>query len=354
MSVYWVKQKGRWRFTFNRKVRAGGVRRRIRATKLLPKAWSQRQAEKYDRDESARLYAEATGVEQPRLKLLPALKLYIDYRCPHLRDGKKAAREIMNVVLDLKLETRYLDEVSDVATEYEKKYGATLSAATIRNRLSYLKAAVRFARKKHKYGKGLPDHTEDMDLPVPHNERQVYAKLPELRKLWQKTHDLEARACFVLAFYLGLRWRAELLTRASEHILRKGRDVWLEIGRTKNGDPIMKYVHPEARWALDYIPFQYGDRYFYNRWHPAAAAIGRPDLRPHDAFRHSLASEIVSRKGGTLQDVMAALHQRSPQSAKRYSHLYPERQKAILRATGGQKRAHRRRRRTPQKARRAA
>lgn len=354
MSVYWDTSKKRWRFSFNRKVRRGAERRRIRATKLLPKAWSQRQAEKYGRDESARLYAEATGIEQPRLKLLPAVKLYIDHRCPNLRNGKKAAQELLNLVLDMDLATRYLDEVGDIATEYEKKHGARLAPATRRNRLSYLKAAVNYARKKHKYGKGLPNFTEEMDLPVPHNERQVYAKLPELRLLWKRTPEMDARAVFTLTFYLGLRWRAELLTRLPEHIVRNGRDVWLEIGRTKNGDRIMKYVHPEARWALDCIPFERGDGYYYRRWHRGAAAIQRPEMKPHD-LRHSLASEIISRKGGTLQDVMAALHQRSTQAAKRYSHLYPERLKAILRATGGRRKiAHRKRGPGAVKVRRAA
>jgi hypothetical protein len=61
MPVYPDKDKGRWRFTFNRVIRG----ERYRATKLLPRGWSRAQAETYDRDETKRLYAIATGVERP-------------------------------------------------------------------------------------------------------------------------------------------------------------------------------------------------------------------------------------------------------------------------------------------------
>lgn len=334
MSVYWEKDKARWRFGFNRRING----QRHRASKLLPKGWSQRQAEVYDQQESARLYALATGVEQPRLTLAGAVALYLEHRIPNLTNGKKAAQDLYH--LKDEIEGAYLDQLPELAARYVKNNAERLSDGTLHNRLAYLRAAVNYARKKHGYGRGLANPADDMIVPVPDNERDVVARLPELNKLWRAfTHD-EARAMFRMDFYMGLRWRAELLSRRPEHIVRNGRDVWLEIGKTKNGRRVMKPVHPAVVGDLRFIPWQHSDKWFYDRWHEATEKIGREDLKPHD-LRHSLASEVLSRKGGTLDDVRAALHHQSLQAADRYAHLYPERMKAIIHAIGGQKSAHR-------------
>lgn len=332
MSVYWDSEKKRWRYAFVRRVNG----QRYRSSKLLPKGWSKHQAEKYDRDESARLYAVATGVEKPRLMLAPAVALYLEHRCPKLTNGKKAAQDLAH--LKDEIEVAYLDEVADLSTRYIEAH-PELSDGTLHNRLAYLRAAVNYARKRHGYGRGLPHYGGDMTIPTPDNERQVYAKLPELARLWKAFTDDEACALFRLVFFLGLRWRAELLTRTPEHIDRKGREVWLEIGKTKNGDPVMKFVHPAARDALSFIPFARDQKFYYDRWHEAVDAIGRPELKPHD-LRHSLASEVISRPGGNLDDVRAALHHKSLQAAARYAHRYPSRAKAVILGIGGQKITH--------------
>jgi integrase len=146
---------------------------------------------------------------------------------------------------------------------------------------------------------------QSMDFPVPDNNRGVYAKLPELSRLWRAFDDDEAAALFRIVFYMGLRWRAELLTRTREHIVRNGRDVWLKIGRTKNGEQVMKYVHPAVLDCLDFIPFERCGSYYYaDRWHPAVQAIGRhpaPDrgkpsscTPPEKAYRPKAAESCVS------------------------------------------------------------
>lgn len=332
MPVYWDADKKSWRFTFNRIV--DGVR--YRSTKRLPRGWSRAQAEKFDRQESGRLAAEAAGLEKPRLPLAGAVALYVKHRCPDLRNGRKAAQDLAHLTDEI--EGAWLDQVDDVATRYEEEHRSALAPATIRNRLAYLRAAVRYARRVHKYGKGLPDASADMVLPSVENERQVYARLPELNRLWRALKEPEARALFKMVFYMGLRWRAELLPRAAVDIHRNGDEAWLKIGVTKNGRPVMKPVHPAVRSSLKFIPFQHGDTWFYDQWRAAVAAIGRPDLRPHD-LRHSLASEVLSRPGGTLDDVRAALHHVSVQAADRYAHLYPERMRDIIFGIGGQKNA---------------
>lgn len=331
MPVHFDKEKKRWRFRYRR--RHHGVRYQL--TKLLPQGWSRAEAEAYDREESGRVFAETTGVRKRRLSLAGALKLYLEHRCQELKNGAKAAQDLQ--LMDEYTSPALLDQVSDVATRYDLDHRGKLAPATIRNRLAYLKAAVRYAYRKHGYGDR--DYTDRMSLPAANNERQVYARLPELAKLWKAIKEPEARALFTLVFYMGLRWRAELLPRQKSDIRRLNGETWLQIGQTKNGRPVMKPVHPAAMSSLRHIPFTHHDTWFYTQWHAAVAAIGRPDLRPHD-LRHSLASEIVSR-GGTLEDVRGALHHESLQASKRYAHLYPERVRDVLMGVGGRKVGHR-------------
>lgn len=303
-------------------------------TKLLPEGWSRAQAEAFDRQECSRLYSEATGLTQPVLSLAGAVKLYLDHRVPELKNGKKCAQDLAHLVDEI--EAADLKDVGALASAYATRLRGTLAPATIRNRLAYLKAAVRYAYRSHQYGDR--DYSDRMVMPVPNNQRQFYARMPELNKLWAAFPDKQAAAMFKMVFYMGLRWRAELLPRKPEDVIRNGKDVWLVIGRTKNGNPVMKPVHPAAASCLKFLPFTESDTWFYVRWHAAVTAIGRPELRPHD-LRHSLASEIRAR-GGTLEDVQGALHQVSRQSAERYAHLYPERLQGVILGIGRENIAH--------------
>lgn len=331
MPVHFDKSKARWRYFFRRRIN----RANYQFTKLLPQGWSRAQAEAYDRSESSRIYAEATGITKPQLSLSGAVQLYLDQRIPELKNGKKAAQDL--ALLCDEIEATSLQDVGTLALDYEKAHRGKLAPATIRNRLAYLKAAVRYAFKKHQYGDR--DYSDGMSLPAPNNQRQFYAQMRELNKLWAKFTDPEAEALFKMVFYMGLRWRAELLPRKPEDVIRNGRDIWLVIGRTKNGNPVMKPVHPAVVKCLKYLPFTHSDSWFYDRWHEAVTAIGRPELLPHD-LRHSLASEIRAR-GGTLEDVQGALHQVSRQSAERYAHLYPERLQGVILGIGSKNIAHR-------------
>jgi hypothetical protein len=112
MPVYFDKDKARWRFEFNRVIR--GVR--TRATKLLPAAWGRAKAEAYDRAETARLYAVATGVEQPEPSIARAVALYLTHRVPKLRDGRGIAQEL--AFLTDYIEARPMSQLADVSREY--------------------------------------------------------------------------------------------------------------------------------------------------------------------------------------------------------------------------------------------
>lgn len=320
MPIYWDKAKKRWRFTFNRILEGA----RYRHTKLLPAGWSRTRADAFERQHSARLYAQASGLERPAPLIEEAVQLYLDHRIPKLRDGINAAREL-GAVLPW-FEGKLLKNLPAVARDYASDQADKLAPATIRNRLAYLKAAARYAWKKH--GLVDADPAACMELPAVNNERQVYLRVKDLGRLLAKFDDPEAAALFRMAFYTGLRWRAELLPRKPADVVRRGRQRWLLVGTTKNGTPRMVPVHPAIAGDLKRLPFSKPWYTFSDAFERARTLAGMKHVRPHD-LRHSLASEIVSR-GGTLVDVQGALHHRSALSSRRYAHLYPERVRQVL------------------------
>lgn len=321
MSISWDKRTKRWRFYFDRTIGS----QRARSSKLLPKGWSHTQARAYDKNEEARLYGIATGIERvdERPLIARAIELYVEYRVPALRDGKHTAQELAHVLPWIQGKT--LADLGDVSRDYAKE-NPELSRATIRNRLAYLRAAVRYAFKKHRFG--YAGATDQMEIPTPDNERHVYLRPHELQRFLSKLEHQDARDLYTLAFYTGLRWRANLLPLTKDKIIRRGGDVWLDVGRTKNGRPIMVPVHPEAREALRSIPFPRKDREYYDHFHAARAAVKRPDVRPHD-LRHSLAAALASN-GASLREIGEVLGHKSVQATQRYAHLYPERVAEIV------------------------
>lgn len=329
MPVYFFKSKGRWNFTFNRVI--GG--KRTRATKLLPSGWSRAQAEKYDRTETARLYAIASGIERPESTIGQAVALYLDHRIPHLRNGRKAGQDL--AFLFEYIDGRPMSHLADVARQYRLDH-PDLAAATVRNRLAYLKAACRYAWKKHK----LTDHdpTGQLELPQVHNVRDVQLPVSRIVALLKAIDDPEARALFSLAFRVGSRWIKNVHPRQPADVERVGRDVWLRVGMTKNGTPRMKWVHPDARWALKYLPFKRGPTYYYDRFIKARAKVGLQGTVAHD-MRHVVATDI-RRRGGSLGDVGAALDHDSHQASFRYAHVTRPHVKRVLSQVGASRKSH--------------
>lgn len=324
MPVYFDTRKQRWRFTFNRVIRG----ERHRASRLLPAAWNRSRAEAYDRAETGRLYAIATGIESPTRLIDEAVRLYLDHRVPQHRAGHKAALHL--AALLPWYEGCTLADLPDVAREYATDRAGELAPGTIRNRLAYLKAACRYAWKHH--GLVDADPTARMHVPPARNERQVYLRLAEFRRLVRACRDPEARAIMRIAFCTGLRWISELLPLSPSAVKLRGRQLWLEVGRTKNETPRMVPVHPAIRADLARLPFRRHWRDYYGAFEAARDRAGLQHVRMHD-LRHSLASAIISA-GGTLPDVQAALHHKSVASARRYAHLYPERLRAVIMKIG--------------------
>lgn len=349
MPVYPVKDKGCWRFEFNRVIKApDGTKSRVRATKLLPKAWGRTEAEKYDRDETARLYAVATGAQRPEPLIDEAVKLYLDKCAPKHRDkGKKAAQDLAH--LYPYFHRRPVSQFAAVASAYSDDHH-DLADGTRHNRLATLKAAGRYAWKRHK----LTDHdpTAHMEIPRPNNVREIQLPVERVWKLLDaiRAIDVESCALFTLAFRVGSRWIKGVHPRQPEDILRNGRDVWLRVGVTKNGTPRMKWVHPDARWALGHIPFTHAPNYYYRRYRKALQVSGLAELpglkrfRPHD-MRHVIGTDIRMR-GGSLEDVGAALDHISYAASQRYAEIVPAQVKRVLAGVGGaSKKVHTARRR---------
>lgn len=328
MPVYFDKAKNRWRFSFNRIIDG----RRTRATKLLPAGWSRTQAEKYDRAETGRLYGIASGVERPEPTIGQAVALYLDHRVPQMR-GRTAVRDLAYLV-DY-IEGRPMSELPEAAREYRRD-NPNLAPATLRNRLSYLKSACRYAWKKH----GLTEHdpTGRMELPTVNNARIVHTTVRDLEQLLAGIEDDEARACFTLAFYTGSRWISEIHCRQPEDVVRDGRDVMLKVGMTKNGTPRLVPVSPAARWTLKYLPFTRSPETLYDRFIAAREAVGLPELRAHD-MRHVLGGDII-RRTGSIRDVMDALHHKAVQSANRYAAIQTDRVRRVLAGVGQARKMH--------------
>jgi integrase len=324
MPVYFDKQKERWRFGFNRKIRGT----RYRASKLLPAGWNRARAEAYERQETARYYALASGIERREALVSEAVDLYRVHRLAHQRGGSKAERHLAALLAYYR--DQPLSALPEIARRFSDDQRGALAPDPIRNRLAYLKAACRYAWKHH----GLTDRdpTERMIVPPASKGRQVYLTIPELNRLLKKFDDPEAAAVAKLAFYTGLRWISELLPRQPEDVKLNRGQVWLAAGTTKNGTPRMVPVHPAIRSSLKFLPFERHWRDYYAAFERARKKAKLPHVRMHD-LRHSLASEIISR-GGTLADVQGALHHQDAASARRYAHLYPDRLRKVMLRVG--------------------
>src|SRR5688500_2624700 len=143
MPVYFHKPKQRWRWTFLRRIHG----RRYRASKLLPAGWTRARAEAFDRQETARVYALATGQERRDPSIDEAVELYRAHRIAGQRAGAKAERHLAALIPYF--QGMPMSELPAIARRYGDDQRGALSPDTIRNRLAYLKAACRYAWKHH-------------------------------------------------------------------------------------------------------------------------------------------------------------------------------------------------------------
>lgn len=310
MPIRRDKAAGCYVFEFDRRIEG----QRVRVVKSLPKAWNRAQADSFDLKETARLYAVATGASRPDHLIEDAVAIYLTERVPQLKHGKSCAQELANMAPDYM--GRPLSALSDVCKAIAIK-GKGLAPATIKNRISYLRAACRYAWKRHSMGD--TDPGARISVPTVKNARQVYIERRDMLRLARACKDRPTRAAIRIAFYSGMR-----LSEIEKATVKDGRFVLFD---TKNADPRIVPIHPKIRCCLNYsLTTRFITSYHFRK---AREAVGMPWLHFHD-LRHSAASELINR-GVDLYTVGAVLGHRSAASTKRYSHLSTQRlEEAIL------------------------
>lgn len=315
MSIRWDTRNKRWRFEFDARIQG----RRERASRLLPRGWSRAQADAFDRTESARLYAIASGIQQADPLIETAVNLYLQDK-RHLKSYKATAEHLAAIAWAYAGHPMSaLPEIArTVATHLEvpktdRRPAHVISISTARNRLAVLKAACRWAWKAH--GLTATDPTTRMQMPVVRNARHVYVQRGGMLAAARACTNRQARAAIRLAFYTGLR--------LGELLRAEARDGVILLADTKNGDVRAIPAHPRIRHLLPWLPLQAPKITIQRAWERARAAAGLHGVRFHD-LRHSTASELVNA-GVDLYTVGAVLGHRDPRSTKRYAHLTAER-----------------------------
>lgn len=306
MPIYKDKPTGQWRFDFDRRI--AGVR--VRHRKLLPAGWGRAEAEAFDRKESAALQAVATGIARPRHTIGQAVALYLRERVPTLKAGANAKREIE--ALKDWWDGRPLEDLAAVCAEYAADQHGALKAATIKNRIAYLRAACRWAWKRHAMGDHDPG--ERVVVPIVKNARNVPVARADVLRLARACRHRGVRALILIAFYSGMRVAEIQRARRAEGLF-----ILLD---TKNGEPRIIPIHPRvARAAKVTMPRRSEIDYW---WPLARTACGLEHVTLHD-LRHAAATEMVNA-GEDLATVGKVLGHKSAASTLRYSHHSTERQ----------------------------
>jgi integrase len=304
MSIRWDERNKRWRFEFDRYVEG----RRHRLSKLLPKGWGKSQADAYDLKETNRLYELATGLKKREPLIDEAVIHYLEDK-KHLKSHKPATEHLAAIAWAYA--GRPISDLAAVAASVKNQ--SHQAPATVRNRLALLKAACRWAWKKH----GLTDHdpTIRMQLPQVRNERKVYASRRDMLRICRACSNWDAQIAIRVAFYTGMRLGELYRCRTIGDLI--------VLDESKNGDTRAIPAHPRIKLLLPHLPLTGRKHTVQVAFIRARERVGLGHVRFHD-LRHSAASEMVNA-GVPLFDVGQILGHRDPRSTKRYSHLTAKR-----------------------------
>lgn len=306
MPIYRDKKRGSFTFEFDRIING----ERVRAVKSLPKTWNQAQADAYDRQESAKLYALATRVERAQFTIDEAVEKYLLERVPKLKSKKTVAEELARLMPYY--QGRPIEALADVCKAYRLKAkredGEALSDASIRIRIRYMTAACRWGWKHHNMGDS--DPAAKVSVPQVKNERHYYASRAEMLTIAKQCHNKNARMAIRIGFYSGMRMGEILRAEVSG-------TAWV-LRDTKNGNPRIVPIHPRvAVCARMFKPMPKST--LTRNWENARNAAKLNHLHFHD-LRHSSASEMVNA-GVDLYTVGAVLGHKDSRSTSRYAHL---------------------------------
>lgn len=318
MPIRWDTRNKRWRFEFDRVIEG----RRHRLSRLLPRGWSQAQADAYDRKEGGRLYAVAAGLEHRDPLIDEAVVLYLRDKTA-LKSYKATAEHLAAIAWAYT--GKPLSELPAVARDVAER--ADVAPATVRNRLAVLKAACRWAWKAH--GLVREDPTTRMQLPQVNNERQVYIGRKAMLQACRACDHWETQIAIRVAFYSGMRL-GELLRAQPD-------GAALVLHDTKNGDRRAVPVHPKIRHLMRFLPLKSPKITIQRAWQRARARVGMEHVTLHD-LRHSAASEMVNA-GVDLFVVGKVLGHRDSRSTQRYSHLTADTLAGAVGMIGAKRRA---------------
>ena len=307
MPIYRDKGRSAFVFEFDRRIPGAG---RIRARKRLPKTWNQAQADAFDRQESARLYALAQGVQGAGYLIQDAVTRYVIERIPALKSGQNIAAEL--AFMAWAYVGRPISALPDVCKAYRlkatKEDGSPLAPATVRNRIRYLVAACRWGWRHH--GMGETDPGATVTVPEVKNDRHIYGSRADMLRACRECRNRMARMAIRIAFYSGMRLgeilRAKVVGTA-----------WV-LTDTKNGNPRIVPINPRvAVCARHFVSTK--KRGLQRAWEGARDRAGLQGMHFHD-WRHSAASELINA-GVDLFTVGRVLGHRDARSTSRYSHL---------------------------------
>lgn len=297
---------GLWYYQFDRVING----RRTRANRLLPEGTTRAQALDYDRRETARLFQLATGGKKPEPLIAEAVLLYLEQHAPTLKSHDDIVASL--AILAPLIAGRKMSELPIVASEYIKS--SNVSPATTKNRLSYLRAACRWAWKNH--GMGEHDPAERMILPKVRNARHIYLSREQAVRVFRRMGLSWSRDAARVAFYTG--WRISMVLTSSALETHSG--LFLYIPDSKNGDPQLVPVHHKIEHLVRrHWPLQVTKWTVSKAVKAALREEGLGHARLHD-LRHSAASEMINNDVD-LYTVGKVLGQKSAVSTARYAHL---------------------------------
>lgn len=304
MPIYRDKERRCFVFEFDRVIEDKG---RVRARKQLPETWNQAQADAFDRQESARLYAIATGLTKQKYTIEDAVSVYLKDRVPNLKSGYDIAHELALIYWAYK--GKPLESLADVCREYMDEAIKTLAPATVRKRIRYLTAACRWAWKRNNMGESDPGAR--VIVPEVRNESQIYIDRAQMIRLAKACKHRETRAAIRIAFYSGMRWgeivRAERVLSIPAFVLED----------TKNGEPRIVPMHPKILVCAKYKMPPRSVRHYH--FTAAKATVGLSHITFH-TLRHSSASALIDQNVD-LYTVGGVLGHKSAASTRRYAHL---------------------------------
>lgn len=295
------KHKGnRIRFEFDRIING----QRVRATKLLPKAWDKRQCEKFDEKETARLYAIATG-QKVESTIEDAIKVYLEEHAPSLKSYRALELEFGHNFKHY--EGKKITELNLVMQSINKE--PDLSPASKRNYMANIRSACRYAWKFHNMGDR--DPAQNVKMPKVNNKREVYASREQMLVM-AKSMPLQYRAYVRIGFYSGMRLGEMLKANVVDDVI--------VLEDSKNGDSRIVPIHDRVKSACSkYLPCPYAKTTLQSNFKKVKVSLGMDYFHFHD-LRHSAASEMINNDVD-LYTVGAVLGHKDAASTKRYAHL---------------------------------